>query len=893
MVRRTPSFDYGTEAQWFKLPNGLTVGMLPDPQANLVSVDVRYKVGAASDPTGKPGLAHAVEHMTYATRAAPGGPTLGDRIHLATLDRNASTGVDATHYYEVALAPQLDQLLEFEATRLESGCRGISQAVFERELAIVALELRQRSFRGMDAVLEDVFGPGHPYAHRSGGSATGLTLDDACKFLADYYAPDRAVLIVGGRFEPRALRAAIESRFGRIAHRAAGAFPHVTAPMLDGRVSQVHVQSDRPRALVVLPAAPWGSLEALDDALLDELLVRRIDALATEEPWILGAEHGRLGGAQGGVRYIAVRIREPARLSDAASLVFAQAKAIADRVPAQVSQVLERHRVALLDRFEPFISRARLCADALQFADNWRCRLIELREMSLPHTERVAMRALVMSSGPRRVIHLLTEDNDADGSHEIEMSAADAQEAELPVWQAPADPAEADQPIALPNALQNTNLDEFVLPNGLRVVMASHFTQPMVDIRMVLPVGMGGDVAQDIIANAAARLLEHDLSRSYPGDDLLTLRSLFGNGATMYAGVTDHTTFRIHGPTESADWHLWRLAWLLRKGVYSSRTVALVRKAAAASPSPGANLESSGAARLSQALRQALFGPAHPFSRPRDEEIRTALLSLNTPQLAQFRDRHYVPAGAALVITGSFDPVQMRARVIAEFGDWKAPAPPANAAVPSMQPVRGPTWIAYDDRSAPQVQISFEFAATSSRLESRAARAVLRALLQARVELIRSEMLASYGVESEYRFTLAGDVLQIHGLVSPARAGDVLRRLLAELDRLRAGDAGLRSDFVRARRAALAAALADPSSPSATGSRIERALANHAALDRSALAAEVASTTLRDLSRLIAQDLPPARMVGLLSGRPADVAAAMRTAGISAGRTVHETTAAR
>jgi hypothetical protein len=47
------------------------------------------------------------------------------------------------------------------------------------------------------------------------------------------------------------------------------------------------------------------------------------------------------------------------------------------------------------------------------------------------------------------------------------------------------------------------------------------------------------------------------------------------------------------------------------------------------------------------------------------------------------------------------------------------------------------------------------------------------------------------------------------------------------------------------------------------------------------------------LSRLIAQDLHPERMVGLLSGRPAYVAAAMQTTGISAARTVHETAAAR
>jgi hypothetical protein len=39
----------------FKLPDGLTVALSPEPRANLVSVDVRYLVGAVDDPAGKSG----------------------------------------------------------------------------------------------------------------------------------------------------------------------------------------------------------------------------------------------------------------------------------------------------------------------------------------------------------------------------------------------------------------------------------------------------------------------------------------------------------------------------------------------------------------------------------------------------------------------------------------------------------------------------------------------------------------------------------------------------------------------------------------------------------------------------------------------------------------------
>jgi hypothetical protein len=103
----------------------------------------------------------------------------------------------------------------------------------------------------------------------------------------------------------------------------------------------------------------------------------------------------------------------------------------------------------------------------------------------------------------------------------------------------------------------------------------------------------------------------------------------------------------------------------------------------------------------------------------------------------------------------------------------------------------------------------------------------------------------------------------------------------------------LRGDFVRARHAALAAALADPSIPSATGRRLEFAVTSHLAITRESLAAAIASTTLAEVVRVIARDLQPTRMVGVLSGRPADTAAALAIAGITGARSVSDATAKR
>src|SRR5215475_9864322 len=109
------SIDYDPGIVSWKLANQLTVAMMPDKRVNLVSVEVRYLVGAADDPPGKTGLAHLVEHVMFTQRSAKGGPEIADRLSAMALRFNASTSWDATHYNAIGLATRLDDLLAIEA----------------------------------------------------------------------------------------------------------------------------------------------------------------------------------------------------------------------------------------------------------------------------------------------------------------------------------------------------------------------------------------------------------------------------------------------------------------------------------------------------------------------------------------------------------------------------------------------------------------------------------------------------------------------------------------------------------------------------------------------------------------------------------------------------------
>src|SRR6185312_8063809 len=207
---RPPSFKVSHAEKRGRLDhNGMRFVIMPDPGARLAEVAMRYDVGAEDDPDGKAGLAHLVEHLMFILRP-PGEASNPVVWYLDQLSTrwNAYTTYESTHYMALASEARLDALLQIESLRLRDGCKSISQAEFERERDVVRNEIRQRSGTPEGQIerllAARVYPHGHHYARTVGGDdaqISALTLADACDFIATYYVPERATLIVAGRVE--------------------------------------------------------------------------------------------------------------------------------------------------------------------------------------------------------------------------------------------------------------------------------------------------------------------------------------------------------------------------------------------------------------------------------------------------------------------------------------------------------------------------------------------------------------------------------------------------------------------------------------------------------------------------------------------------------------------
>ncbi len=206
----------------YTLGNGLRVVLNPDPGSPTVAVVVWYDVGARNEQPGEGGFAHLFEHMMFQGSAnVPRG--MYDKIVEGRGGKlNAATSEDWTRYYELMPAGELGVTLFLEADRMRT--LKIDQESFENQRKVVKEEYRMRVdnapyVKGYFRLMELVYEGYHPYAHPAIGSMPELDaakLDWVKAFHASYYAPNVAVLVVAGDFDPKEARALVDKHFAAI-----------------------------------------------------------------------------------------------------------------------------------------------------------------------------------------------------------------------------------------------------------------------------------------------------------------------------------------------------------------------------------------------------------------------------------------------------------------------------------------------------------------------------------------------------------------------------------------------------------------------------------------------------------------------------------------------------
>ena len=209
------------EIEEYTLANGLRVILNRDDAVPVVAVAVYYDVGSRNERDGRTGFAHLFEHMMF--QGSANVPKAGhfQYIMKAGGTMNGTTSSERTNYFETMPANQLPLALWLESDRMRS--LAVTQENLDNQREAVKEEKRLRYDNQpygqiFDLIAEMIY-RNFANSHSTIGSMEHLdaaSVEDVQEFFRIYYAPNNAVLVVSGSFDPDTAKDLIETYFGDI-----------------------------------------------------------------------------------------------------------------------------------------------------------------------------------------------------------------------------------------------------------------------------------------------------------------------------------------------------------------------------------------------------------------------------------------------------------------------------------------------------------------------------------------------------------------------------------------------------------------------------------------------------------------------------------------------------
>jgi zinc protease len=240
----------GPEIAESKLDNGMTIVVIPDHRAPVVTHMIWYCNGSADDPPGKSGIAHFLEHLMFkGTHKHPKG-AFSEAVAEIGGQENAFTSNDYTAYFQRVAKEHLGLMMAYEADRMTG--LTLSDDVVAPERDVVMEERRMHCDADPGAQLNEAVQAAifthHPYGKPIIGWGHEIeTLDraDALAYYGRFYTPENAILIVAGDVtREEALRLAAE-HYGPIRPRGAPPVRHRPREPKPVAKRQVTVSDDK------------------------------------------------------------------------------------------------------------------------------------------------------------------------------------------------------------------------------------------------------------------------------------------------------------------------------------------------------------------------------------------------------------------------------------------------------------------------------------------------------------------------------------------------------------------------------------------------------------------------------------------------------------------------
>jgi zinc protease len=272
----------------FTLDNGMQVVVVTNRRAPIVTHMVWYKVGAADEAAGESGNAHFLEHLLFkgTKTLAPG--EFSKTVAANGGRENAFTSYDYTGYYQSVARDRLEIVMGLEADRMANLVLNDEIVLPERDVVIEERRSRvdNEPAGKLGEMVQAALFLNHPYRIPVIGwkhEIEALTTETALAFYRRWYAPNNAVLVIGGDVTAEDVRPLAEATYGKIPARAVPERRRVEEPP-QSAPRRVTLTSDRVRQpslsiAYVVPGYANEGIPAAEDSTGDDALAYALQVL--------------------------------------------------------------------------------------------------------------------------------------------------------------------------------------------------------------------------------------------------------------------------------------------------------------------------------------------------------------------------------------------------------------------------------------------------------------------------------------------------------------------------------------------------------------------------------------------------------------------------------------
>lgn len=215
--------EFGGVEEYLYTPNGLSILLVQDNSAPVVTVQMEYRVGSKHEVTGNTGSAHLLEHLMFKgtpTFNKDNGNAIFNVLQGMGAQMNATTWNDRTNYYETIPSDKIETAIHIEADRMRNSL--LLKEDKDAEMTVVRNEFERGENNPTQVLNKEIWAAAylaHPYYHSTIGwrsDIENMPIEVLRDFYNTYYWPDNATLTIIGDFQEDNLFKLIDTYFGVI-----------------------------------------------------------------------------------------------------------------------------------------------------------------------------------------------------------------------------------------------------------------------------------------------------------------------------------------------------------------------------------------------------------------------------------------------------------------------------------------------------------------------------------------------------------------------------------------------------------------------------------------------------------------------------------------------------